>query len=109
VRQFDLHHTQQGNCSPSVNKKMAQIRIVTPSDYDNPEWPQDVEKTLVHELLHLHTMSFTEEQPSKYPLMLEEQMVDALALAFVGLKRKCLAAASSSPAPKLGKVRRSGR
>ncbi len=87
VRHFELNHTEQGNCSSNCMKKMAQIRIVTPEDYNNPEWQQDVEKTLVHELLHLYSAPFTDLNPPHFPLMLEEQMVDGLATAFIRLKR----------------------
>lgn len=88
VRQYDLHSSQQANCSSNCAKKCAQIRIVSPDDYSNPEWPQDVEKSLVHELLHLHTAPFTDVAPPPLPLMLEEQAIDSLAGAFVSLHRE---------------------
>ncbi|MBO0962008.1 hypothetical protein J1P26_20080 [Neobacillus sp. MM2021_6] len=40
---------------PTLSKKMALIKILDPNDYD-PDlvFPQDMENSLVHELLHLH-------------------------------------------------------
>lgn len=36
------------------SKKMAVVNLIDPQDYENRDWPLDHEKSLVHELLHVH-------------------------------------------------------
>ncbi len=60
VRRRDMElECVQGECEPQLSNKRATIRLLDPVDYlpDN-EWPQDMERTLVHELLHLHMEPF---------------------------------------------------
>lgn len=54
ARDMDLNECQ-GECVWHTKTKLATIRLIDPVDY--PEGlieDQDMEKTLVHELLHLH-------------------------------------------------------
>jgi hypothetical protein len=72
-------------------KKTSLIGILAPQDFDSSEWEQDVEKTVVHELLHLHTAMFTEDNPQGLLLICEEQAVDAIAGALIRLHRRDIA------------------
>ena len=87
-RFFNMPYKHQGTNVNNASKKTSLIAILDPSDWDGSEWQQDVEKTMVHELLHLHTATFTDVTPPPYPLMLEEQAIESLAGAFVGLHRE---------------------
>lgn len=67
----------------------SKIEIVDPIDYnaDYCNEPQDVERSLVHELLHLHFAGISPDNDS--PLHVhEEQAVESLARAIVALKRR---------------------
>jgi hypothetical protein len=86
VVMYERHLEGRGLCTRQFAYKTATIRIVDPIDYQDKVRPQDVEKTLVHELLHLHLAAF--DTPNGTPLGdAEEQAVESLARAFVALKR----------------------
>lgn len=42
----------QGTCTSSPTKDFSIIKLAKAECYDNPNWPLDHEKTIVHELLH---------------------------------------------------------
>lgn len=67
----------------------SKIEIVDPIDYnaDYCNEPQDVERSLVHELLHLHFAAISPDNDSPQHVH-EEQAVESLARAFVALKRR---------------------
>lgn len=82
----DLKPGTAGYVSPSVNNKAAVIEIMREGDYKNQYWAQDVEETLVHELVHLHLIGLgDQEDPLKRRV--EEQAVESLAQGFVSLVR----------------------
>ena len=87
-RNFEMGHDCAGECSYSSSKKAAQISILTPADY-SPKFivPIDTERTVVHELLHLHTALFVPVSPTADDIMHEEQLINLLSGAFVALKR----------------------
>ncbi len=73
--------------SPNLQTKAAFINIIDPVDYpDSAILPQDMEETLVHELLHLHTCNY-HHKFDEDSLELE-QTVELMARAFVKLKRQ---------------------
>lgn len=77
-----------GVCRWQLPKKLACIEIMDPYDYDPGAfgWTQDIERTLVHELLHLHFAPFaTHDQPADTH---QEQAVDLIAGALVDAKRE---------------------
>ena len=76
----------EGRCSPEPSRRLALIAVLDPIDY-NPanEWPQDVEVTVVHELLHCY--HHAGERGSREDLLLE-QGVEATARALVALRRE---------------------
>lgn len=78
----------QAECNWVLKKKMATIRIVDPVDYpNNIQWPQDMEQSLVHELVHLHIAPFDESKSGSLEEIMMEQATDLIAKAMVKLKR----------------------
>lgn len=79
----------QGQCEWTLPTKQARIRILDPVDFP-PEsrWPQDMEQTLVHELLHLHFAPFDRFERESLEHVTMEQAIDLIAGALVNLKRK---------------------
>jgi hypothetical protein len=80
----------EGNCEFLVSSKCAYIRILNEDDYPDDSWvPQDMELTLVHELLHLHFAQIREHSDS-VPLYedFEEQAISAISEALVKVHRK---------------------
>lgn len=80
-----------GQVEWGLAKRAAVIKITEPEDYalqcnKDFETVQDMEITVVHELLHLHTAPFTLQQ-EPYESTAEEQAIDAIARALVSLKR----------------------
>lgn len=84
----------QAECRIADTLKKAYIRIQDPVDYDSVG-PQDIEQSLVHELVHLHTHGFTKElarhegevRKDTAEYILFEQAVEVLATAFTSLHR----------------------
>jgi hypothetical protein len=86
---LDLPEGLQGRCEWVLKKRSAFIRLINPMDWDKTIlWPQDMERTLVHELLHLHFAPFDEFPQDSANHVAAEQAIDALSLALVNLKRK---------------------
>lgn len=78
----------QGECAWLPHKKLATIYILDPADYPpDASRPQDVELTLVHELLHLHFAPFVAERDSAEDIA-QEVAIDQIARALVALKRR---------------------
>ncbi|MEK4236454.1 hypothetical protein [Paenibacillus sp. FSL H7-0714] len=68
--------------------RSANIRILDPLDYSPDELhPQDMEKILIHELLHIHLFPMTKDYEG-YLATAEEQAINMIAGALVGLARK---------------------
>jgi hypothetical protein len=79
----------QGECEWLLPKKTALIHIVDPIDYPpNSVWEQDMERTLVHELLHCHMAGFDDFEYGSPKDVAVEQAVESIAKALVSLKRK---------------------
>jgi hypothetical protein len=64
--------------------KSANVFIMADIDRFDANLSKDIELDVVHELIHLHTMTFGDED---YRLS-EEQATEAMAKAFVGLDRE---------------------
>ena len=64
------------------------IRILHPMDYPVSRFPQDMEITLVHELLHLHFAPFEPEKDDGLDHHIMEHTICILAETLVGLKRE---------------------
>ncbi|MEW6726892.1 MAG: hypothetical protein AB1327_08035 [Bacillota bacterium] len=89
VRSDDMHSDGQGECTWVIERKEAIIKLLDPVDY-SPRSPfeQDHERTLVHELLHLHFAPFTAKDGTLEDIA-QEQAIQCFAKAFVELKRRC--------------------
>ena len=64
------------------------IRILDPIDYKSSSWGYDMEVCLVHELLHLHFMSFEPSDDDGLEHAYMESVIERLASVLVDLKRK---------------------
>ncbi len=88
VRARDMR-TKESNAEITVNiqHRSATIRIIDPNDYDRENVnPQDMERHLVHELLHIHLWPFTDELTG--PLAdAEEQAINMITGALIRLHR----------------------
>lgn len=88
VRQHDLLEGTQAMIESNHDHRIATVSICDPHDYQPQEfWPQDMEVSLVHELVHL---TFWWLNPEKESLQqtLEEQSVEAVAQALVEQRRR---------------------
>ncbi len=89
MRERDFNtNDSQGECSTVLTTKTAVIRVLDPLDYSpNAAWPQDMERVLVHELLHLHFAPFEAENGTPEDV-LQEQAIDCIATGLVALDRQ---------------------
>lgn len=71
-----------------INSLKSKIEVIDPIDYDADfcNEPQDVERSVVHELMHLHFAPISPDNDSPGHLH-EEQAVETLARAVVAIKR----------------------
>lgn len=77
-----------GECEWNLRLKTAVIRILSAVDYpDNLIFEQDMEQTLVHELLHLHFAPLFASTEDKSIECAQEQAIESIAGALVQLKR----------------------
>ena len=77
-----------GEITYSLPNAEADITILNPIDYNDSAFPQDMEETLVHELLHLHMATFEPADAEKVNSMLWERTIDQLAKVMVHLNDK---------------------
>jgi hypothetical protein len=89
-RERDMHLGKCcGECEWNLKTKIATIRILDPIDYpDNLIMDQDMEKTLVHELLHLHFGPLYADTDDTSINDAQEQAIDCIANALVNISRK---------------------
>lgn len=91
---------EDGACEWLHAKKRAVIRILAEADYPaGVDWPQDQERTLVHELLHLHVGSFYRPEEGSKEEELMEQAIHALSLALLDLAALHYSPARDAPQP----------
>jgi hypothetical protein len=84
-RASDLPDGVAGHSKIDILKKRAVIAILDEGDYDpQSAWAYDLEKTLVHELLHLHFETNKELTNEQYVAL--EQGVDILSGVLVDIK-----------------------
>lgn len=78
----------QAEIEPCLPKRMASIRILDPVDYprDSAE-PQDMELSLVHELLHIHLFPLFADREDEMRMVAEEQAIEAISRGLIALKR----------------------
>lgn len=86
-RQWDLKPGTEGANTIGFTNKTSCIRILDPVDFCCISWPQDVERTLVHELVHLHLEFF--DRAAQGPVNdFREQAVESLTRALIELDRR---------------------
>jgi hypothetical protein len=86
ARHWELGENNAGSNRVSYRNKCCTIRILEPCDYGESIWPQDVESTLVHELLHLH---FELRAPVEGVADdLREQAIESITRALIELDRR---------------------
>lgn len=92
ARASSLGGEHQGGINWELNSKSAMIRILDPEDYPGGTMvPQDMENTLVHELVHVHFAAISEKcnpKPSDIYSFFEEQAIEALTDTLIQLERK---------------------
>lgn len=82
------------NCAGSINwtlsNKMALISILNPIDYpEDAMGVQDMENTLVHELLHIHLAPLNDDySQNEHYTLFEEWAICSIAGALIELERK---------------------
>jgi len=90
MRQREMSQSDRlGEIQFNVYKKTALISILDPVDHD--DWfEQDMENTLVHELLHLHFsgISYHFGKDDNVYDMLEEQAIESITNGLISLERK---------------------
>ena len=77
----------QAEVSFQLATATAILRILDPTDYDRDLWPQDMEVSMVHELLHLRLAEADETESGSMEDILLERAIDHIAKALVKLKR----------------------
>lgn len=80
------HGSSMGEVDIFDQKSMAIVKLLDPIDWDGtPMIPkQDMELTLVHELLHIRLYNVNTRSVVKTSVVLEEQAINALAWALAG-------------------------
>jgi hypothetical protein len=76
-----------GSCTHTLSKKIAFIEIMNPRDYPADWMDVDVERTVVHELLHCHFAPFEAKNRTPEDIA-QEQAIHAISTALVELDRK---------------------
>ena len=88
-RQKDfLEGDSQGEIDFNRVECQAIIRILDPIDWVDTPFKQDMEKTLVHELLHIIYADFEPEDSNSLQYTLWHRSIDSTARVLVSLKRK---------------------
>lgn len=87
-------------------KRMAVVKVLHPDAYEEKDflWPQDMEKSLVHELLHLHLAAWRADDGTLEGAV-KEQAIDAIASALVESDRRETHAGNLVFVPNLQSVR----
>lgn len=89
-RQSDFNNKDaQGEVDYEIAAGTAIIRILDSLDFPDSPFNQDMEVTLVHELLHLHFSAF-EPEDGTLASTLMERTIERLAKTLVGLKREVM-------------------
>lgn len=74
---------------PTLPKRMATIHILDPIDYPPGQAePQDMELSLVHELLHIHLFPLFADREDEMRLVAEEQAIEAISRGLIELSRR---------------------
>jgi len=107
VRHWDLNPDTLGNLKWIAAGRTATIKVLNPLDYDMSaaQIPADIERTIVHELIHLE-LSVLPRTGSK---RVEEQVVNRMTEALLRLDHGDNYAARASAGPVQAKVKQVSR
>lgn len=83
-----LEGDNQGEITFNRVECQAIIHILDPIDWVDTPFKQDMEKTLVHELLHIIYADFEPEDSDSLQYILWHRSIDSMARVLVSLKRK---------------------
>jgi len=99
VRSGDLKPDTLGNLKWNSISRAATIKVLHPMDYELPaaEVPQDIEYTIVHELVHLQLSALPRDLGKKE---VEEVVVNKISDALMQLEHGDSFRARSAPPPK---------
>lgn len=100
VRATELKPDTLGNLKWNSAEHTATIKVLNPVDYDLPsaDIPEDIEYTIVHELIHLQLSVLPRDLGKKD---IEESVVNKLAEALMTLDRGGVFRARNVPPPKI--------
>lgn len=75
---------------PKLSRKEAKIKILDPVDFHGERFhgagtPHDIERLVIHELLHLHYEPFWNDDEEDTKVTAMEQSIHSLAKAFSGM------------------------
>jgi phytoene dehydrogenase-like protein len=87
-RQRDMNHKNQAEVKYALPKASAYIVMVCHEDYDNDVFPQDMETSLVHELLHIKCAAFDDLEEGTLQDAMMEQYIDNMAKILVTMDRE---------------------
>jgi hypothetical protein len=89
ARYYDMPDGKGGHISFSRPHRTASIKILDPADYD-PTWtnfPEDIERSLVHELIHLVFAVFDQHFGDDL-IRLEEIAINSLERSLIEMDRR---------------------
>lgn len=88
-KQYDMPCAEAaGSCDYQIETDTALIRVCHPSDHDPATCtPMDIERVLVHELLHIPFEYFKPSNRESMEFRMWEQAIEKTALALVTLNR----------------------
>lgn len=87
LSEFD-DYDSQGEIDYTIESGKSIIKIIDSADYPQSPFMQDMEQTLVHELLHLKFSAF-EPNINTLEYSFFENTINSLATTLVELSRKC--------------------
>ena len=87
-RSAEAMDENEGSCLKTEPLMLANIAVLDPADYHNNRWPQTIEVTVVHELLHLWMWPFMPDKSDKLKYTAAEQAIQRISEALVGAKNK---------------------
>jgi hypothetical protein len=89
-RERDMEESDRNaEIEANLPKRMATIRILDPVDYPpNLVEEQDMELSLVHELLHIHLFPLFADREDEIRMVAEEQAIEAISRGLIELSRK---------------------
>lgn len=83
----DMPQDTQGSVTWTLGNKTAIIKILRPDNYNYPDFPQDIERTILHEILHCFLAFQDKTKKGSIEEILFEQKIETISKALIKLKR----------------------